>query len=669
MRSRLKAVGLRIGAPVFTAAGLVLSIEPMLGKLLLPALGGSPATWAACLWAFQVLLLVGYGYAYVGSRYLRVREQAVLHLLLLLVSVAVLMSTRVGAQLTLGRLPPLLEVPRLVLLRVGLPYVLLSSTAPLLSRWSRTLGRSGRAIYAISNAGAFLGLLSYPLLLERFVALPAQLALWSAGFVLFALSLLPACVATIIRPPLRPRPVERVSQPPRRKLYCGVCALLPSALLLAVTHHVTVDVAATPALWVVPLALYLLSFVIAFSRRGRWVRLSALAMWLVGCAGVSLDAFWQGAGSLWVQLVTAMLALFGAALWCHAELAREHPPSGDDSGFFLIVATGGALGGALVGLCAPLLLKDFYELELCAMAMFMLLLLRVGRESRPFRLLVYLGAGVCLPLVMAESFLRQAATGRDGRVLERRRGFSGTLKVVQTKVGRVLEHGRIQHGLQLAEPSERHTPTMYFSRETAVGRVLAGVTERPRRLGVVGLGVGTLAAYGRPGDSLRFYELDPNVVELSQRDFSFLRDSQANVSIAVGDGRISLAHEAPRAFDVLVLDAFSSDSVPVHLLTREAFEIYRRQLAPDGLLLANVSNRHLDLERVVRGSARAVGLESRSVETQSRAATHTSHVVWAVMATTEARLQQALGELRSSEPLTEPVTWTDGRASLLSVLR
>jgi spermidine synthase len=243
------------------------------------------------------------------------------------------------------------------------------------------------------------------------------------------------------------------------------------------------------------------------------------------------------------------------------------------------------------------------------------------------------------------------------------------LRVVDLAQGRVLTHGRIQHGLQLLG-SARSTATMYFGAGTGVQRVLDGLAlERPRRLGVVGLGVGTLASYGRRGDTLKFYELDPNVIELSRRDFTFLRDSAAQISVVEGDGRLALAREAPQAFDVLVLDAFSSDAVPVHLLTRQAFEIYQRQLAPDGVLLANVSNRHLAVERVVRASAETVGLSCQVVETQSNALGHVVHVVWAVMAKDPSLLARLLGDLPRKAVLEPDVPWTDSRASVLSILR
>ncbi|HVY26594.1 MAG TPA: fused MFS/spermidine synthase [Polyangiaceae bacterium] len=669
---------LRVSAstlPVFAAAALLFAIEPMLGKLLLPALGGSPATWAACLVAFQVLLLLGYGYAYAGARWLSVRQQVLVHAGLVVVAVAVLLKTRLALPPVLEGLLPALAVPWLIARRVGLPFVVLASSTPLAARWAAAQSGSRPGIYAVSNAGSLLGLLAYPLLLERFVALPAQLALWAAAFVLVGLSWVGLCTL-LLRGEVNDTRVMARPTPWRRRLHWLALSAVPSALLVAITNYITVDVAAAPLLWVVPLALYLTSFVVAFSSWSGVARGPALGMWLVGCAWLALNALGQGAVPLAQQLLAAFLALSGGALLCHGELARRAPVDADASGFYVVLALGGALGGSAVSLLAPLLLSDFYELELASVAVFALLapLVRRGRAAeelpRVGRLALLLGAGLCLPLLAGEAWARHQASGRGGQVIERRRSFLGPLKVVDTKDGRLLLHGRIQHGMQLREPELRRTPTMYFGAGTAVARVLQGAPdERPRRWGVVGLGVGTLASYAGPRDDLRFYELDPHVIDLARRDFTFLKDARGSVIIVEGDGRLALAHEAPQAFDVLVLDAFTSDAVPVHLLTHEAFEIYARQLAPHGMLLANVSNRHLAVDRVVRASAHAVGLTCEIVDTPTRAAGHITHVTWAVMARDRERLEEVLGDLPRSRPTKPDVLWTDSRASLLSVLR
>jgi protein-L-isoaspartate O-methyltransferase len=678
MRSKLSGseqrLRLPLELPVFVAAFLLFALEPMLGKLLLPALGGSPATWAACLVSFQTLLLAGYAYVYWGSRLLGVRAQLLLHAALVAATLGLLLDARLGAVVELGSLPPALAVPWLIFGRAGLSFVVLASTTPLLARCAAALRQPLPGLYAISNAGSLLGLLAYPLLLERWVALPAQLALWSAGFVLLGLSWLLLCgfVAQVGRG--EPEGAAAPTPWPLRLRRLALAAV-PSALLVAITNYITVDVAAAPLLWVAPLALYLLTFVVAFSRWASLARAPALVAWLVGCGWLSLNALGQGLVSLGSQLTAALLALTGGALLCHAELSRTQPTAAKSSGFYATLALGGALGGGFVSLLAPLVFNDSYELELVSVGVFVLLapLVRRGQEGalpRSGRLLLLLGAGVCLPLLAGEALVRAQNVTRGGSVVERRRGFLGPLKVVDTAEGRVLTHGRIQHGMQLLARELRRTPTMYFGAGTAVARVLEpGSPERPRRLGVVGLGVGTLATYARAREKLLFYELDPNVIELAQRDFTFLRDSAANVSVVPGDGRLSLAREASQRFDVLVLDAFSSDAVPVHLLTREAFAVYVQQLAPEGLLLANVSNRHLAVERVVRASARSVGLRCEVVETPTRAAGHVTHVAWAVMARDSARLASVLGDLPRSAPKAPEVLWTDSRASLISVLR
>jgi spermidine synthase len=669
--------GLLLRSSVFGAAALLFAIEPMLAKRLLPELGGSPATWAACMVAFQLLLLAGYGYAHLGARYLDVRRQALLHVLLLALGAMSVLALPPGRAPDLGALPPALAVPWLVLRRVGLPFVMLASTAPLLSRWAPLLGRPSQGLYAVSNAGALGGLLAYPVL-ERVVGLSAQLLLWAAGFVLFSLCIGPVCLLTARAPSTVSSSSSARAERSGASFKTGLAwlgwAAVPSAMLLAVTNYITVDVAATPVLWILPLAVYLVSFVVAFSSWNDALRGVSLAIWVLGACSVALSTLGQGAVPFFTQLGSALTALLGACLLCHGELARSEPEATGKTGFYLLMASGGVVGGAVVSLLAPLVFSDFYELELSCAAAFLLLLgasRRSGQSgfSRSARLVLYLGCGLCGPMLLGEVWLRHAGSTREGRVVERRRSFLGPLRVVDVARGRVLTHGRIQHGMQLRAPAQA-TATMYFARGTAVAHVLDdSPTAGPRRLGVVGLGIGTLATYGRRGDSLRFYELDPNVIELASKDFTFLAGSSASVTIAEGDGRLALSREPVHGFDVLVIDAFSSDAVPVHLLTREAFEVYRHQLGPNGVLLANVSNRHLAVERVVRASASAVGLSCVVVESWGDGLGSGVHAVWAVMTRDAAALAQLTATLPLKPPNGADVLWTDNRASVLSVLR
>lgn len=664
----------------FFGALLLFVVQPMLAKWLLPAVGGSPGTWAACMLLYQVLLLLGYVYADLLSTRLSPRDQGRVHVVVVVLAVLALLLAPRATSPELVALSPSLAIPWLLLQQVGLPFFVLSTTAPLLQRWAAGVsGRSPYSLYALSNAGCLVGLLGYPFLLEPRLGLARQRALWAVAFGIFALGMV--WVAARARRAV-PRAGSTATAPgPGLGPSSGArarwlsWAFVPSVMLLATTNHITVDVAAVPLLWVVPLVLYLGSFILAFSVwRSAW-RGPALALWILSATGIGLNAFAQAEAPLWRQLGASLGALFASALLCHGELARTRPAVGQLTGFYVLIATGGALGGAFVSLVAPLVFSDFYELELGAIATFGMLLAvaRQGAASdwgRSERLLLWLGSGLCFPLLAASMLVRgQTASGQD-RVLAKSRGFLGSLKVVQLRDGRMLTHGRIQHGFQLSEPALSQSPTLYFGRETALGRVLdERRLGRPRRIGVVGLGVGTIASYGRPGDTLRFYEIDPDVVVIAERHFSFLAASAAQVQVVVGDGRLALQREPDHDFDVLVLDAFSSDSVPVHLLTHEAFGVYARQLAPDGVLLANVSNRYLSIGRVVCGGARSIGMGCALTDTPSDPARHLAHAGWAVLARDPSVLAGLTQGLSVGPPPGSDVVWTDARASILSILR
>ena len=392
MQGRLSAGKATYGVPlsllVFAAAWLLFLIEPMIGKLLLPVFGGSPGTWAACLAAFQLLLLAGYGYVHLGARYLTWRCQALVHAGLVAAGVLALLLTSRTAPALLTGWPPALVVPRLIVERVGLPFVLLSCTTPLLARFATARGQELPGIYAVSNGGALAGLVSYPLLVERFVALPAQLALWTACFVLLGASWLLLCFAMARLPAASAAaPLPQVGW--RRRLHWVALAALPSALLVAITNYITVDVAAAPLLWVAPLAVYLLTFIVAFSR---WRELAwgpALVGWVVGCAWLSLNALAQGAVTLSSQLLAALLALASAGCLCHVQLGRALRRAPDVSAFYAWLALGGALGGGAVSFLAPLIFEDFYELELLSLGVFSSLfpLLRAPVPGMPARAL------------------------------------------------------------------------------------------------------------------------------------------------------------------------------------------------------------------------------------------------------------------------------------------
>jgi SAM-dependent methyltransferase len=676
---------------------LLFQVQPLLGKRLLPWFGGSPSTWTTCMLFFQLALLAGYALADGLIRGLRDGWQLLLALVLPGLALGFLPLGPDAAQRPAeAAAQPVLAILALLVRHAGIPYLALATAAPLLQHWyERRTGRPPYRLYAWSNAGSLLGLLAYPFALEPRLALDAQARLWSFGFAGFALAL---AVAGVLA--LRPRagqggPVDapsaraaddqaesdgelravdrsgaRAGMPTWLALSC-----LPSAMLLAVTNYITVDVAVVPFLWVLPLALYLLSFIAAFAD-SRWSRRAwLLPAWVVVTAALGASLFLQGSAGLVQQIGVPLAVLTVCALLCHGELARARPEPARLSRFYLAISAGGALGGVFVAALAPLLFRGFYELQLFTIATHAIMLVLVVREpASPRRVrqlrACYLGLALGIPLLLATIWVQTKDRSRTGRVIEQRRSFHGVLRVTELQDVTMLSHGRIRHGMEFRAPARRATPTMYYSPDSGVGRALrlhrAG---GPRDVGVVGLGVGTLAAYGQPGDRFAFYELSPDVIDVAQRRFGFLGGSRATVAVEVGDGRLLLERAARGRFDLLVLDAFASDSVPAHLLTLEAFRAYLRVLKPDGVIAANVSNRHLAVERVIAGAAARVGLALRVRETQRDLEHGFTRARWALLAR-DPRTLAELGKPEDWHALAgTPLLWTDDFSDLLSVLR
>ena len=442
-------------------------------------------------------------------------------------------------------------------------------------------------------------------------------------------------------------------------------------MLLAVTNHITIDVAAGPLLWVMPLFLYLLSFVLVFGPLGHRGQVAWLLVWVVTLTALGVNLFLAGQTTMARQIVVACAAVFSCSMLCHGELVRHRPPPAGLTSFYLWMSAGGALGGVFAGVVAPQLFAGFFELHLAVIATLLLLLVsfRQGHcTSRQRVRLVYLGIGIGLPLMLASLWLGTADRFKDATVLMRQRGFFGLVQVTRFPLFTVLTHGRIRHGMQWNDLQRQHEATMYFGPTTAVGDLLEASGDRPRTVGILGLGVGTLATYGREHDDFWFYEIDPIVAQAARQHFSYLKNSKARIHVVLGDGRALLASHVGPLFDVLVLDAFSSDAVPTHLLTAEAFALYAQRLTGEGILLANVSNRHLQVERVVAGAARRLGWQFRLYETHTDLSRGFTKVRWAVLAPRN----QPFTTLIKSEPLPlhgAPIEWTDERSSLFSILR
>ncbi len=680
-------------------AFLLFSVQFVLGKRLLPWFGGTSALWTTCQLFFQTALLAGYAWAHLLVRHASGRRQRDLQLALLALALGMLAwhAAAWPSPVTPGDAarPPAVDRPVVTALgllsaSIGLPFVVLAATSPLLSAWLARLapGASPYWLYALSNLGSLAGLVGYPLLIEPLASLRLQGRLWSAGFVLFTLGA-GACAIAAGRTPSSSAAATSLPPPSalRRGLWLGLSAF-PSVMLLAVTSHLTQDVAAVPLLWMLPLALYLLSFVLCFG----WPALAVRRVLVPALALAAVAAALGMQRSLSLGTVER-IALWSAVLFVyavagHAELVRSRPESEHLTGFYLTIAAGGVLGGVLNALVAPVVFDGYWELPIGIFAGPALVALAwalgpvSGLPAAEDRVVALRTAvvGTAALVALAVWLVVDVAAAEEG-VLLARRGFYGVLRVVRENADgpdeqRKLLHGSIAHGLQLVDPERGREPTTYFGPSSGVGlairrhpRRLAG---EPMRVAVVGLGVGTLAAWSRPGDTYRFYELDPEVARLSLARppvFRYLCEAAGEVSVHLGDGRLALEHEAPLELDLLVLDAFSSDSIPVHLLTLEAFAGYLRHLRPGGVIAVQVTNRYLDLKPVVRGVAGRLGLFALYVPSHERGTLWSSD--WMLVSRERTFLQDELISAASLPPLdrSAPLVWTDDWSDLVRVLK
>jgi hypothetical protein len=595
---------------VLLSAFLLFLVQPLTGRLVLPWFGGSAAVWTACLVFFQTGLVLGYGYAALSIRLLSSANQRRLHVALLALSLLALPLLPDAAWKPADGDDALLRLAGLLAATAGAPYLLLAATGPLVQSWLVAAGRPPWRLFAVSNAASIAALAAYPVAIEPWFTLHLQAMLWSAFYLLAAL--LVALLAWRTRGALAD---ARTAAPPptaAEVVIWMVLAALPTALLVATTEYLTRDVAPVPLLWIPPLALYLLSFVVWFDGRLRfhplaWMVLAAAAVLAMSHA-MTMTRFTFEPLVL-VPLFTA--GLFAVCLYCHGELARRRPDPRRLGAFYFSLALGGAIGGLAVAIGAPLVLSRHFDLAILLATTALPLAIGALSLERP----VATGIGVACALAAlaggAYGVTRMYMFDGD-RVVSVQRNFYGTLKVEEEGIGtpdhrRELMHGAILHGAQFVAPERRRETTEYYRSESAVGRAVATLPDRPRRIAVVGLGPGTVAAYGRAGDLVVFYEIDPAIIAVAKRDFSFLADSAAEIEIVPGDARLSLEREAPRRYDLLVLDAFAGNAPPLHLLTVEAFGLYVRHMVAEGVIAVQVSSKFLELDALVAAAAQAQG--------------------------------------------------------------
>lgn len=744
---------LTVALTILMSSFLLFLVQPILAKQILPWFGGSAGVWTICLVFFQLVLLFGYAYAHWLTRQgVRPRRTA-LHIVLLISSCLTLpiipssfWEPRHGAE-------PALHILGLLAATVGLPYLLLASTAPLLQRWlsadarSATQNRSIYRLFALSNFGSLIGLLSYPFVIEPFAPLRLQAWTWSCGYALFV-----GCFLVYAWQRRHPHDLQHASADgnavpesppaPRSYAYWIGCAALGSALLLSVTNQITQNVAAIPFLWVVPLSMYLLSFVICFEGRsgqGSYDRRRWMAPAMLATVAMAWALYADKSN---LSILSAVPIFVIGILWgcivCHGELARSKPNPVYLTHFYLCLASGGALGGLLVGVIAPLIFNTYWEMPLALIAVAILGVYGCPEETtlRPRTLwaanlaIALLGTALVLFLLLGElpsavdsyalglrcvgaallivaafllqrsrlsraialtalfctlafdwGYYQELTTGAKYAV----RNFYGSLRVVDSLEGlrhvRRLKHGVIVHGSQMLDPAQGSIPTTYYGETSGIGRTILSRhrTIGALRIGSVGLGAGTLAAYGEAGDLFRVYELNPAVLDIAQNQFSYLKNSKARVEPVIGDARLSLALEIARGafdspgqrFDVLSLDAFSGDAIPLHLLTREAFATYARAIKPDGIIAFHLSNQYLDLPPIVQQIARSAGFQAVLIADRPQASDFTSASDWVLATRNTAFLRQPeiAAHTTSIAARADLPEWTDQFSNLIQTLK
>ncbi len=661
-------------AAVFISAFLLFQVQPLISKAILPWFGGTPSVWTTCLLFFQALLFGGYAYAHGLSTWLPLRLQAVVHLGLLLVAVVLLGILPESSMVPNAAERPVLQILALLGRTVGLPFVVLSTTGPLLQRWFSLAhaDRSPYRLYSLSNVGSLLALLSYPFVFEPMLSLPAQARVWSALFWVFALLCAGCALRVMALAPMGSGSVRSELPAPADLARWFLLAMLASTLLLATTNQVCQDVAVVPFLWVVPLALYLGSFILCF-QSDRWYgpRLFAVASG-AGIVGVSAVLVYGAGVPILLQLAVYFAALFAICMLCHGELARSRPDPQHLTAYYLAIAGGGAGGGLFVALAAPLLFPDFWELHLALIAAAVLAgwtyLDAPDDDTPPLAILIAAALVIAaIGTVFVESI------GYSRRMIAVCRNFYGTLKVEQQGNPEVLilRHGRIIHGLQFRDGPWRHIPTTYYGPQTGIGRLISTLQlDRPSmRVGLVGLGVGTLAAYARPEDTYRFYEINADVERLAREHFTFLSDCQGECEVVLGDARQLLQHEPPQRFDVLVLDAFSGDAIPAHLLTREAMQVYLSHLGANGVVAFHISNKHFDLRPVVEALADHFRLHAATLEVEGKGPPVDPSSTWVLVSSSAELLSRPSLRQVTIPPSRKRVLWTDDFSNLFELLR
>ena len=677
-------------ATTLLGAFLVFQVQPIISKCVLPWFGGTPAVWTTCMLFFQLLLFGGYLYAHLLRSFFPPFLQALIHLMLLTAAALALPIEPSDAWKPTGSESPTLYLLWMLASHVGLPYFVLSSTGPLIQAWLSLQDSSERVyrLYALSNAGSLFALLSYPFLFEPVLSVSAQSSLWSLMFCLFAIvqGYVAFSLFHLDRNPNQDESNQRPSdsagadsEAPTRGQMAAWVALpaLASVMLLVVTNHVCQDIAVVPFLWVLPLSLYLGSFIVCFDSP-QWYRPKLIAaITLVALGLIQGKNMLPGSVQLIAEATCYMVMLFGTCLLCHGEVARLKPGTNRLTLYYAMLSAGGALGGVIVAIICPLVLNNHAELPffvaLVTALTFLLFFACKSWKKTEYDWAAASRLKYGALVLMIAPILTMAFVSKN-RTLASQRNFFGVLKVREKPLGICLVHGSTLHGMQRHAPYQAQ-PTTYYGHESGVGHVIQAMQREQKslRIGIVGLGCGVLTTYGRPADRFDLIEINPAVLDIADQFFTFMRDCPSKMTRHLGDGRLVLERMHDAKFDLLVLDAFSSDAIPAHLLTQESMELYKSRLAPGGVLTIHTSNNHLELSPLVHNLSHHADLDSRMLEGIGDDSIGTTHSTWMILAKAghtifdEPSLKDAVAA--TPEVLRDAPLWTDQHHNLVSVLR
>ncbi|KAA5544383.1 hypothetical protein FYK55_08535 [Roseiconus nitratireducens] len=687
-------------ATTLLSAFLVFQVQPIISKCVLPWFGGTPAVWTTCMLFFQLLLFGGYLYAHLLRTFCHPAVQALIHISLLAAAALSLPIEPSDVWKPSGSESPAVYLLWMLASHVGLPYFVLSSTGPLIQAWLSFQDTSQRVyrLYALSNAGSLFALLSYPFLFEPVLSVSMQSTLWSlmfCGFVLVegfvAVSLLrmktdvpsEADNASVGggKSDAKDTPGGDASQAPTPAVWIQLAWIalpaLASVMLLVVTNHVCQDVAVVPFLWVLPLSLYLASFIVCFNSPQWYHPKLIAAVTLIALALIQGKSLLPGNIQLIAEASCYMVMLFGACLMCHGEVARLKPGTHALTQYYAMLSAGGALGGVIVAVLCPMFLNNFAELPIfvslvtaCTFLLFFSCK-TWGQTEYDWAAAGRLKYGA-LALLAAPLIATGLASKQE--TIASQRNFFGVLKVDRREGGICLVHGSTLHGMQRFAPHQLE-PTTYYGYDSGVGKVISQLQQQREslRVGVVGLGCGVLATYGRPEDRFDLIEINPAVIDIAKSYFSFMRDCPSEIQTHLGDGRLVLERMHEKKFDLLVLDAFSSDAIPAHLLTRESMALYTERLADNGVLAIHVSNNHLELAPLVHNLSRDAGLDSLKVTSVGNESIGTSNASWMIIAPPGHAIFEtpslASGMRATPQQLSDAPLWTDQHHNLVSVLR